>query len=321
VSSASTAASREWRIRRAGWTPAHHRQRSAPYRTCIAATIPQIVPDERFPAANAARSFATEASVVIGPLLSAGLLLIGRPGAAFLLNAATFLTAAALLTRMTPSAFTTRGPSSLPSLRRELATGARALRDHPRTWPVCGADILGSGVYGTATVLLLYLSRDLTGSDAGYGLIFRASGLGGMAGALLTSRAMTVVTPQRLLAVSLGATALPLAVAGAIDGTSWFVLALFAMAVFGAAGVSVEIQADSILQRAIPAEAFGRAYGFIVPACYAAQAVGAGIAPAAASALGLTGAFTASAALLLVYTVMLGWRRSGRSRRSARRCG
>ena len=273
----------------------------APYRTCVAAAIPRMVPDAQLGTANSARSLTTELSVVIGPLLEAGLIVVGSQVAAFVLNAGTFVLAAVLLTRISSDAFTPLRTGKAESLVEEVTGGLRALRGQAGTWLVCGADILITGVYGTASILLLFLSRDITGGDAGYGVLITATGAGGVLGALVAGRVIMVASPRALLVVSVCAAALPLGLSGLAARTSWFLPVVAALIVFGVAMVMIEIQADTILQRSIPPEAFGRTHGFVIPACYAAQALGAGIAPAAEGLLGLRGAFLAAAATLVLY--------------------
>jgi predicted MFS family arabinose efflux permease len=153
-------------------------------------------------------------------------------------------------------------------------------------------------------ILLLLFSRAVTGNDAGYGVLLTASGVGGVIGAALTARAMDRMSAHRLLVVGLVLIAVPLALLASLTDARWFVVALAAVAVHAAASVMVEIQADTVLQREIPEEVYGRAYGFVVPACYGVQALAAGLAPALSELLGLRGAFLAGAAATAAY---LGW--------------
>jgi MFS family permease len=277
---------------------------AAPYRTCVGATIPRTVPTRFLPTANSARSVVAEASAGLGPILQAGLVLSHAAAATFLLNALSFFIAAGALTRMSRDCFAPTNSSEERGLFRDLRAGVTALRAYPKTWPVAGADILGSGIYGLLMILLLLFSRAVTGGDAGYGLLLTASGLGGVIGAALTTRTMARLPAHRLLVMGLLLIAAPLLALAIVTDGHWFFVALTAVAVHAAASVMVEIQADTILQESIPEEVFGRAYGFVVPACYGVQALVAGLAPAICTMLGLRGAFLAGAGTTLAY---LGW--------------
>jgi predicted MFS family arabinose efflux permease len=276
----------------------------APYRTSVGATIPRIVTAEQLPAANSAKTLTTEASVVLGPLLAALFVVLGSSTAAFLVNGVSFVLAGLLLLRISPSAFVPPRSGLAETLVGDLRAGLAALRDHPTTWPMAGADILATGIYGLLTVLLLLFSREATGGDAGYGILLTASGVGGVLGGASTTRLMRALAARTLLTWGLLALLASLTVMAALASRSWFLLALPAVALYSAAAVAVEIQADTVLQQTIPEGLFGRVYGFIVPSCYAVQALGAGVAAALTELLGLSGAFACGALLVAAY---IGW--------------
>jgi predicted MFS family arabinose efflux permease len=230
--------------------------------------------------------------------------LLGSPTAAFLLNGVSFVLAGVLLLRIAPRAFVAPRSGLQETVVGDLKAGLAALRDHPTTWPMAGADILATGIYGLLTVLLLLFSRETTGGDAGYGLLLTASGVGGVLGGASTARLMQRLPARALLTIGLFALLGSLALLAMLSYGNWFLLALPAVALYSAAAVAVEIQADTVLQQTIPEELFGRAYGFIVPSCYAVQALGAGVAAALVGLLGLGGAFACGALLVALY---VGW--------------
>jgi hypothetical protein len=55
------------------------------------------------------------------------------------------------------------------SVRADLVTGWRALREHPDALPVIGAELVSSTVYGALTVLFVLLGQRLGLGAAGYG--------------------------------------------------------------------------------------------------------------------------------------------------------
>ena len=67
----------------------------------------------------------------------------------------------------------------------------------------------------------------------------------------------------------------------------------------------VEILTETGLQRMLPPEVFGRAYGLALPAALAGIALGSLIAPLLVTALGTTGALIACGAAAPVYALTL----------------
>lgn len=85
----------------------------------------------------------------------------------------------------------------------------------------------------------------------------------------------------------------------------WGAVAIVLACVNGAGAILVEVMTETGLQRMLPAEVFGRAYGLAIPASIAGIAVGSLIAPLLVDALGLNGALAASGAILLGYGLQL----------------
>lgn len=81
---------------------------------------------------------------------------------------------------------------------------------------------------------------------------------------------------------------------------------------------SAEVVGDTALQRSLDPAVFARAYGLVIPACVAAIAVGALLAPLSVSILGVGGTFLAVGAGVLAYAALL-LAPTERRRRSARR--
>lgn len=278
---------------------------SAPYSSCVAGTVPRLVTDAQLPAANALRSGITALSVVLGPALGAVLVLLGSTTSAFVLNAVSFAVSALLVLSLPAGAlFAAPGEGVRLALREDLGAGIRALRAHPEALGLAGADVLLSGVYGALTVLLLLLSHAVGGGAGGYGLLLAAYGAGGLLGAVSAARAARY-SPGRLVVVGLLLAAAPLALLGALARTQWLLAALIVVAVAGAAGVLVEVEADTALQRELPDEVFGRAYGFVLPACYTAGAAGAALVPLLVVVLHLPSTLCAIGAVVALYALVV----------------
>ncbi len=277
-----------------------------PYMACTSATTPRLIPDADLPGANAARSAITGLGIILGPALGGVLLLLGSPGLAFLINGLTFgLAAVTVLTIPAGACFAPSAGSRAPrpaGLLSDIAAGAAALRRSPGAMRLVGADVMCSVVYGMQTVLLLLVARRSGLGLHGYGYLFAAIGVGALAGTALASRALRHSSQRAVLANALTAVGLPMVLLAVASGP---VLALILVAVTGAGAILVEILTETGLQRMLPAELFGRAYGLALPAAIAGIAVGSLIAPLLVSALGITGALFACGAAAPVFALTL----------------
>jgi hypothetical protein len=257
----------------------------APYPPGVAATLPRLVDDADLPAANAARATISAASIVAGPALGALILLAGSPALAFAVNGLSFAVSALLVATIPAGPWwAAAAGGEAPRPLADLRAGVSALLADPRTRAAAGADIAGSFLYGAHTVLLAMLA-----SGGGYGLLIAALGLGGIAGAWAGAKLGRAGLPAALGLVALAAVLLAVAPSVA-----------FALPValgVGAGAMSVEVLAEVSLQRALPAAAFGRAYGVYVSLAIAAIAAGSLAAAPLVAALGLHGALLAVAAV------------------------
>jgi MFS family permease len=276
----------------------------SPYLACTSAVTPRLVPDADLTGANAARSAVGAIGIIAGPALGGVLLLFGSPALAFVVNAVTFgVAAVAVLAIPAGRAFQSGAPAERPSgLLHDVTDGAAALRAHPEALRLVGADIMCSLIYGMQTVLLLLAARHAGLGLHGYGYLFAGIGAGALAGTALAGRVARLPHPRTALLTALTAVGLPMLV---LPWASWAVLAIALAATTGVGAILVEILTETALQRSLPAEVFGRAYGLALPASVAGIAVGSLIAPLLVSAVGSTGAMMASGAVVIAYGMLL----------------
>jgi MFS family permease len=277
----------------------------SPYMACASAVTPRLVPDEDLPGANAARSAVGAVGIIAGPALGGVLLLLGSPALAFVVNAATFgLSALAVLAIPAGPAFAVDPAAAMrpSSLRRDVADGAAVLRAHPEALRLVGADIMCSLVYGMQTVLLLLVARHAGLGLHGYGYLFAGIGVGALAGTSVAGRVMRLPHQRAVLLAALAAVGLPMLV---LPLVSWAVLAIVLAASTGAGAILVEILTETSLQRSLPADVFGRAYGLALPAAVAGIVLGSLIAPVLVSTVGGTGAMLTSGAAVVGYGLLL----------------
>jgi MFS family permease len=286
-----------------------------PYLACVSATTPRLVSDADLPGANTARSAVTALGIMVGPALGGVLLMIGPAALAFAVNAATFGVAAlCVLAIRGRSAFAVPPAASAPAtagravLRSALgsvfsgiADGAAALRARPAAVRLVGADVMCSLVYGMQTVVFVLVARQAGLGLHGYGYLFAALGVGAMAGTSLAGRVLRLPyragTAIAMGLVGLSMIAMPAARLGAV--------ALLLACVSGAGSILVEVMAETGLQRTLPQEIFGRAYGLAIPATITGIAAGSLAAPALVSGLGLDGALITCGSLALAYGLLL----------------
>jgi predicted MFS family arabinose efflux permease len=273
----------------------------AAYPQCVVAVMPRLVDDADLPAANAARVGITGLCVIAGPLIGAALLLLGSTAATFAVNGASFLVGALVVASLPREA--TRRPAGSQeavhaSVRADLATGWHALREHPDSLPVAGAEFVSSAVYGVLTVLFVLLGQRLGLGAAGYGYLLSALGAGALLAAGLADRAAASDRPRRALIGAIAAVGLALPL---LALSSSIALALVLAAAIGAGTMSTEVVADTALQRSLDPAVFARAYGLVVPACVGGIAAGALLAPPCVALLGLDATLVLTATLVLAY--------------------
>jgi predicted MFS family arabinose efflux permease len=273
----------------------------AAYPQCVVAVMPRLVGDGDLAAANAARISITGLCVIAGPALGAGLLFVSSAAVTFAVNGATFLVGAAVVAALPREAL--RRPAGAveevhASIRSDLATGWRALREHPDALPLVGADVVSSAVYGALTVLFVLIGERLGLGAAGYGYLLSALGAGAVLGAGVAHRAAASGRPRRALIAAAAAIGVPLTL---LTFSGSVAAALVLAAAIGAGQLTTEVVADTTLQRSLDPGVFARAYGLAVPACVGGIVVGALLAAPCVALIGLDGTLALTGALVLAY--------------------
>jgi len=272
----------------------------AVYPQCVAAVMPRLVDQNDLPAANAARVSITSLCVIAGPLVGAALLLLGSAATTFAVNGASFLVGAMVVAAL-PREATRRPASAEPesqSLRADLAAGWRALREHPDTLPLVGADFVSSTIYGALTVLFVLLGQKLGLGAAGYGYLLSALGVGGVLAANLANRAAASDRPRRALIAAVAAVGVPVVLLALTGSTA---VALVLAAGIGAGTLTTEVVAETTLQRTVDDAVVARAYGLVVPACVAGIAAGALLASPLVALCGLDATLFITGTAVLAY--------------------
>lgn len=244
-------------------------------RPAALALLPRLVGETRLGAANALLHTAQDLGVMIGPALGAALLVVGPAWVAFLVNGATFLVSAILVSSL-------RREHARPSLGERVATqlgaGLRTVRTTPFAVWLIGVVALVEFTYGAQTVQLVVYARHSLGLGRdGYGLLLTASGVGGLLSAVVNGR---LAASRRVSLIVVVAASLACVTQLVYAGSGDLVIAL-AITALGCIGVvSCEVVGETVLARITPRPALGRVVGIFDAASMAAIVAGAVLAPA-----------------------------------------
>jgi MFS family permease len=270
------------------------------FRPAYGAVVPSVVAEEQLPAANALTSISQRTAAIAGPAIGGAVVgLAGGVRTAFVLDALTF--AASLLTLLRirePTATPRNGPRV--SAVREALEGVRAVRDRP--W-IAAVLIMASlqlmFTIAPENVLLPIVSREKYGGDRSFGFALTMMAVGGVAGALISSRWQ----PRRVgLAAQLGI--LPYALIPLAMAFSSSRLVLFAA--FFAAGLGLEpflVYWTSALQREVPRELLARVISLDWLCSLALMPLGFALTGPAVSAFGRTAVLVTGAVVIVVTTL------------------
>lgn len=269
------------------------------------ALLPRLVGERRLGPANALLHTVQDLGVVVGPALGAVLFAVSSASMAFVVNAGTFAISALLI-------------STLPRQRSHIAkeragaprvlAGVRTARVTPFVVPLFLLVAMVEFTYGAQTVqLVVYAEQSLGLGAGGYGLLLAGSGVGGLISAVANAQ---LVTARRLTLVVVGAGALACGSQLVFAGSTWLALALAAAVVGGAALVSCEVIAETVLARVVPGETLGRVAGLFNASGIAAMVAGAVLASVLVAATSIESSFwiLGGAALIVAVGCSLGLR-------------
>ena len=228
----------------------------APYQSAAGALTPEVVGEKDLAAANSIFSALENLVVVLGPGIGGLLLLTGRPVIGVAINAASFVVAAAVISRLRVRS--RGGADSADSAVHQWKAGLSALAAQPVAVAVVLFCALDSAVYGASTVLYVPLSVRLGTGPNGYSYLLAGAALGGVLGVGLANR---LSGGSRLAPVIMGSIclqALPYLVTVAVNAPA---LAALLQVASGVGMVIVDVLALTSLQRDLPRQMLGRVLG------------------------------------------------------------
>lgn len=159
------------------------------FRPAVYAGVPNLVPDEQLPAANALLQTVENLSWALGPLVGGILTAVGGPSAAYLINAVSFVVSMLLLLRIPPRLLQSERALSR-GYWNDLGDGFKAALRSPSMRTVLVAWGIASLAMGAATVSELFLARNTFSAGVfGYGLLYSAIGSGLVLGSFVSAAA------------------------------------------------------------------------------------------------------------------------------------
>jgi MFS family permease len=261
------------------------------------AGLPNLVPGELLPRANSLLRTADQLTVMAGTLVGGVVVAASGPDLAYWLNAASFAVSASLVVRISATLLQ-EGRVESSGHWRDVAEGfAAILRSRPLTtvllsWSIATVTMALANV---AEVFLATVSFDA--GSFGYGLMWAASGLGAVLGALFASswlerRSMTVVYASAITLMGLGD------IAAGCSPNVW--VAVWCV-LLGGVGNATAIVCNSLLvQRGAPDNVRGRVFTVIMGATSAVLGIGMALAGPLVDAIGARWAYVIAGMVALV---------------------
>jgi predicted MFS family arabinose efflux permease len=267
--------------------------------------LPQTIPDAEAQDARALSSSTENLAILVGPALGAVMVLTIGAGAAFALDAATFLLSAELLRHIRPRARGDAPPAGQAvqeagTVLGDLRAGWREVRSRTWVWATIAAfTVVVLSAYAQWYALAPLVAKQLYGSAGVFGLLESAAGGGALVGALTGIRwrprhpmvvglVLTLVWPLQTLAF---AAAAPLAVVVVLAFGAGLGFTLF------------EVWWATALVRHIPPQALSRVSAYDWMGSLALLPLGFAIAGPLAGALGARTVLAVGAAVALVMLV------------------
>ncbi len=256
------------------------------YEPAATALTPQVVGETDLGSANALRNTLENVLVIAGPAIGALLLLVGEPWVCILVNAASFLASAVIVSRVrsrSEPVDVTEGGDAGPF--RQMLVGVKAIVTSETAAVLVAYSVVASFVFGVDTVQFVILSRDVLGTGAeGYGYLLMGLGVGGVLMAGFVTRIERLPRLGPVILVGMFFYCAPtLVFLVASSPAVGFVVEV----VRGAGTLVVDVLAMTALQRALPSDQMARVFGAFFSLVLLAIVIGAYVTPLGIDAFGL----------------------------------
>jgi len=244
------------------------------FRPAVYAGVPNLVPEDELPAANALLQTVENVSWAIGPLVGGILTAAAGPSACYLINAGSFVVSIVLVLRIPPQLLQSERALSRGHWR-DLADGFRAAIESPSMRAVLVAWGIASIALGAGSVTEIFLAKNtFSAGDFGFGLLYGAMGCGLVIGSYVSAAALAHFGVARVYGESLAVMGAGY-IAGAVSPNVWVAAVGCVIAGIGN-GAAITCNA-LLVQRGTLDLLRGRALTFVMSATYVLVGVGMGI--------------------------------------------
>lgn len=235
------------------------------------AAVPALVHGRDLEAANSTLGFGTNVAEALGPLMAAALFpLVGVRGV-LLVDAASFLVSAAVLTSLPSLPSASAGEEDPPSLLDQAKTGLGYIRSAPAVRVIALGSCAVVAFNGIDDVALVLLATETFGAGgSAVGLLLGAVGIGLLFGYGLLARYHARASMAALLLFGFAVSS----AGNLLTGLSWAVAAAFAMQTVRGVGIAaMDVATNTMLQRLVPPGMLGRVFGNLYGAIGVAAAL------------------------------------------------
>lgn len=267
--------------------------------------IPAIVPADELTRRNSLHSASYAATALAGPGLGGALVELLGAASSLLTDSVSYVVSAVLLYSL-PRPRSLEVSASGGGIRREIAEGCAYVARHPVIRPCVAWATAVNFVCGALMALTpLYLVRQLHARPVVVGLVYAAEGAGTLLGATITPRLERRVGSAR--ALLLAAATMPLTVVLMPAAFPGWGVSLYALGNFGFAGAVVigSILARTHRHQVVPRELLPRVMATVRFISWGAIPLGAFLAGALGTTLGIRGALFVTAGLIFLAPVVV----------------
>jgi len=247
------------------------------FRPAVYAGVPNLVPEEQLPEANALLQVVENASWAVGPVLGGVLTAAAGPHAAYWINAASYLISALLVARISKHLLQSETALTRGHWRDLIEGFSVVFRSRQLLAVLVGWGIASLGS-GAITLMEVFLAKNtLHAGDFGYGLLYGGIGTGLVLGSWWSTWVVGRLGTARAYAGALAVMAVGFG-AGAVAPNVWFAALC---CVVGGTGNGVAIVCNALLvQRGAADRVRGRALTFVMSVTYTLYGAGTVIAGA-----------------------------------------
>lgn len=226
------------------------------FQPAYTAVVPELVPEDDLPSANALTSMSVQAARVVGPPAGGAIVALMGSGPAFAINAASFVVAGAVLMPLFARPAAPRDPEAASDVLAELRAGFAFVRSRPWLWVNILVGAFGNiGLAGPFSVAMPFLVERMEGGAGLLGYLYAVFPVGYLLGGLWIGRQVRLHRPGVLAEAGVAAAGLMLA-AFALPLPIW---ALTVAALVNGFGLEVfTVIWVSAMQRIVPSDMLGR---------------------------------------------------------------